>query len=81
MGGPGMFGSADCSVTISETCGSTTYYATCACPYGTCGCVGPSTSSVVNFTGCPNCPTVMGPPPWGTGITANDVFALCGFPH
>jgi|HubBroStandDraft_1064217.scaffolds.fasta_scaffold14278_5 hypothetical protein len=86
-GGGGTFGSEECTTMMQETCGSTTYYATCACPEGSCGCVGPTTR-VVNFTGCPYCPTQMPMEPGvftsfpdGTGIPASEVFALCGFPH
>lgn len=83
-----FFGSEQCTTMMQETCGGTTYYATCACPQGTCGCVGPTTR-VVNFTGCPYCPTQMpmdlpgvsGSGPSGMGISASEVFALCGFPH
>lgn len=80
---PSGAGDTSCFVRLTETCGNTSYYATCRCPQGTCGCFGPTTS-VANFPGCPYCPgetlTDAGGP-WGTGINPHDVFALCGFPH
>jgi hypothetical protein len=80
---PGAWSSASCTVELTETCGSTTYYATCRCPQGTCGCFGP-TSGVASFTGCPACPgetTSDAGGPSSNGISPRDAFALCGFPH
>ncbi len=60
-----------CAIIWQETCDGALYTATCACPQGTCGCVG-QTTSVVSF-GCQansNC----------LAMSASDVLALCGFP-
>jgi hypothetical protein len=83
--GGGTAGGASCTAMMQETCGSATYYATCSCPEGTCGCVGPTTTSVVNFKGCPACPGFpeVGSPTWfQQGVASTRaIFALCGFPH
>jgi hypothetical protein len=75
----GLGGVGSCTISFGEMCGSTSYHVTCACPQGTCACIG-TTTSVVDFAGCPNCPgdpnTVAGP---GSSTIAQ-VFALCGFP-
>jgi hypothetical protein len=62
-----------CAIMWQETCDGMPYYATCACPQGTCSCVGQTTTVVNNFSyqGCANCYEV---PP-------SDIFALCGFPQ
>jgi hypothetical protein len=94
--GPVIGESGPCTTLLQETCGQTTYYATCACPQGTCGCVGPTTL-VVDFTGCPYCPGEVDVPPGdfdaaeaivkdagaykGARAAARQVFALCGFPY
>jgi hypothetical protein len=74
-GGPGS-----CTITLGEMCGSASYHVTCACPQGTCACLG-ATTKVINFGGCPHCPGdpfMVG----GSGATtAAEVFALCGFPN
>jgi hypothetical protein len=61
---------AACLTNQGESCsdGGFVYQATCACPQGTCACVGLSTT-IVAFTGCPTCPTLP------------QAFALCGFPQ
>jgi hypothetical protein len=60
-------GPTGCTVTFGETCGDAGYQTVCACPQGTCACLGSSTS-VVSFAGCPACPTNA------------EAFTLCGFP-
>lgn len=77
-GSGGSFsGSAGCSSTLQEVCGSASYQVVCSCPRGTCVCFG-DTTTVIAFQGCPYCP--------GGGITAPgsptdaDMFAACGFP-
>jgi hypothetical protein len=75
-GGGGGGGGGECMTTFSETCGSTNYQVSCACPRGSCVCFGPTTH-VVGFAGCPSCPG-FGPNP---AITTDDVLALCGFPR
>jgi hypothetical protein len=79
----GSFGQTSCTVDLQETCATSTYYAICRCPQGTCGCLRGPTTSVVTFTGCPSCPGEVATPgaPWGTGISPRDVFASCGFPN
>lgn len=61
---------AGCLTNQAESCkdGGLVYQATCACPQGTCACVGSSTN-IVTFTGCPTCPTLP------------QAFKLCGFPQ
>lgn len=70
-GGGGGGGAGGCSQTYGETCGSAAYAVTCACPLGQCVCSGASNRAVA-FPGCPYC---------GSPTTAEEVFALCGFPH
>lgn len=76
-GSGGQSGSAGCSSTLQEVCGSASYQVVCSCPRGTCVCFGDATT-VISFQGCPYCP--------GGGITAPgsptdaDMFAACGFP-
>ncbi|MGH7435939.1 MAG: hypothetical protein ACRENE_09715 [Polyangiaceae bacterium] len=48
-------GQTSCIVGLTETCGSTSYYATCRCPQGTCGCFGPTTD-VANSPAAPTAP-------------------------
>jgi hypothetical protein len=75
-GGDGGGGAGPCMSTFDETCGSTNYQVSCACPRGSCVCFGPTTH-VVAFAGCPSCP---GP---GSNVahTTDQVLALCGFPY
>ena len=68
MNGVATLSPTECIAPLGEMCGDAGYQATCACPQGTCACLGASTS-VVSFTGCPNCPT------------PEEAFTLCGFPH
>lgn len=65
---------AYCSSKFSETCGGTVYTATCDSSTGTCVCFG--SGKVVNFTIGPYCPGKARP-----GAAADQIFALCGFPH
>jgi hypothetical protein len=74
-GGPG-----ECEVEFGETCGGTGYHATCACPQGTCACLGPSTT-VIHFTGCPGCPSDPRSGASPSATTIAQVFARCGFPY
>jgi hypothetical protein len=85
-GGNGANGGG-CTSNFVEICAGTVYQVYCSCPRAQCACLGPSTQ-FVDFPGCPFCPAMaaMGPgapgaPVTPTGsITANQVFALCGFP-
>src|SRR5579863_8604264 len=60
----GAGGAGSCTISFGEMCGSTSYHVTCACPQGTCACIGTMTN-VVDFAGCPYWPgdpnTVGGP--------------------
>jgi hypothetical protein len=81
LGGPATVG-ADCNSRLDETCGGTDYAATCACPQGTCVCFGPTSTTVIQFSGCPACPgglPALGEP--DGPMTMDQVFSLCGFPH
>jgi hypothetical protein len=66
-GGGGLSGTDNTCPTYQETCGGIAYQVSCACPQGSCACFASSTS-VINFTGCPSCPTL------------EQGLALCGFP-
>jgi hypothetical protein len=80
-GNVGFAGAETCATEWTETCGGKSYDVICRCPQGTCGCLG-STMSVVNFPGCPYCPGELPSGGYyGTGISPDEVFALCGFPH
>jgi hypothetical protein len=57
-----------CESDFAKQCGTTRYEVVCACPEGTCACLGPSTH-VVSFSNCPYCPA------------SDAVYALCGFPY
>jgi hypothetical protein len=76
FGTAGGGGGAECVSTSQETCGDTIYQASCKCPRASCVCFG-QTTTVVSFTGCPACPGLSG----DAGVTTDDIFALCGFPH
>jgi hypothetical protein len=69
VGGP----TPACTIMWQENCDGIPYYATCACPQGTCSCVGKTTTVVNSFSykGCADCYAVL----------PRDIFALCGFPQ
>jgi hypothetical protein len=74
-GGGGVAGPTPaCTIIWEETCDGMPYYATCACPQGTCSCVGQTTTVVNNFND-PGCADDC------TAVSASAVFALCGFPQ
>jgi hypothetical protein len=75
LGGAGTGGNGQCTSTFGEACDGTVYQVSCACPQGSCECLGAS-AHVIHFVGCPHCPdeTPLGP------TTIARVFALCGFP-
>jgi hypothetical protein len=69
-------GAETCSLTLSGSCRYLDYGLICACPPGECECDGPSKSissqrstTFVNFSTCPACPT------------AAQASSLCGFPY
>jgi hypothetical protein len=66
---PSDISSSRCESDFAKVCGSTRYEVICACPEGTCACLGPSTH-VVSFGNCPYCPQ-----------QDQALYALCGFPY
>jgi hypothetical protein len=66
---PSDISSSNCESDFAKVCGGTRYQVICACPEGTCACLGPSTH-VVSFGNCPYCPQ-----------QDQVVYALCGFPY
>ena len=67
--GAASFSSQACTITHDEACDGGDYRAECACPQGTCACYGGASTQVVNFPGCPSCPSPA------------LAFQLCGFPY
>jgi hypothetical protein len=78
-GGGTNGGNGNCTSDLIELCGGTTYQVVCSCPQARCACFGPS-SQFVDFPGCPYCPESNSATSVGS-ITADQVFALCGFPN
>lgn len=66
---PSDISSLRCESDFAQVCGGTRYQVICACPEGTCACLGPSTH-VAAFGNCPYCPQ-----------QDQVVYALCGFPY
>jgi hypothetical protein len=76
IGGNMTSGNGECDVAFGESCNGINYQVSCACPLGSCVCFGPASTRVVDFPGCPYCPSTpsIGP------TTLAQAFELCGFP-